>query len=263
MKAIKNISLSSITCAVCLCSNFAFAAHPLNSDDTGVQGAKHWQFELNTDRSRIKDDNAGKLTNQSINAGLTYGITDNLDFAINVPYEMYNLKDNANYFPSSSQKGLGDITAQFKWNFYNSVDNKFSLALRPAITFATGNEDKSLGNGKSTQSLNLLAQYTLNDWAFLFNAGYTRNNNSFGDRKSLWNTSAAALYTIGKNTIALDAGIERNADPSSDAKKVLPYILIGDIYHLNKDLDLDIGYRHDFDKDSSSDSIGVGLTKRW
>ena len=67
----------------------AFAAHPLMTDDTGTQGKGKFQFEYNGEYSRDDEHEAGvaeKETSGTLTAALTYGMTDNLDIVVGLPW---------------------------------------------------------------------------------------------------------------------------------------------------------------------------------
>lgn len=90
----------------------AHAAHPLISDDTGTQGQGHWQFELNTDHTRVRE--AGQSAwEREVNGALTYGLDDRLDVAVNVPWLHLSAPGE------SRERGVGDATVLAKWRFYD------------------------------------------------------------------------------------------------------------------------------------------------
>jgi len=64
----------SAALAALLFASGAYGAHPLNTEDTGTQGAGGWQLELNGERSR----EAGVRGAQAA-ALLSYGFIDTVD----------------------------------------------------------------------------------------------------------------------------------------------------------------------------------------
>lgn len=235
-------------------SGAAHAAHPFITDDTGTQGTGHWQLELNTDHTRVKED--GVMTrNQVANGTLTYGITDTLDLAANLPYQRNKTGGE------SAVKGIGDATVQAKWRVFEN-EQGWSVALKPAVTFPTGNDNKGLGAGRSTESLNALVQYQKDAWTWLVNGGATYNDNKVGNRKNLWNASTAVLYSPTEQwTLGADVGVSRN--PDQDDSKNLSYGLLGVQYHVSKNTDVDLGYRRSLQSGPVQHTVGAGLTMRW
>lgn len=231
----------------------AHAAHPLITDDTGTQGTGHWQFEANTDHTRVRD---GGVTQRELgaNATLTYGLTETLDIAANLPWQRFS----STGVPSVS--GVADATVQAKWRFYENGQG-WSLGVRPALTLPTGSESKGLGNGRSTASVALLSNLESGPWTWLANAGYTYNANKLGDRKNLWSASTAVLYKLSEQwTLAADVGLSRAAEQGARSEK---YGLLGAIYHANDDLDLDFGWRRSLGGSPTAHTLGVGVTVRW
>jgi len=147
-----------------------------------------------------------------------------------------------------------------KWRFYDDGQG-WSLGVRPELTLPTGSESRGLGNGRATGSVTLLSTLEHDDWTWLANAGYTRNENRAGDRKSLWAVSTALLYALApKWTLAADVGVSRSPDPDERREK---YGLLGVIYSVDDDLDLDIGWRRSLGADPTANTLGVGVTLRW
>src|SRR3990172_8714082 len=73
-----------------LLSSTAFAAHPLITDDTGTQGKGKFQLEVNGELSRQKNEGDEGTTRESakeVSTAITYGIIDNLDVALGLPYQ--------------------------------------------------------------------------------------------------------------------------------------------------------------------------------
>lgn len=231
----------------------ARAAHPLVTDDTGTQGAGHWQFELNTDQTRTRDKGA-TTWDREWNGALTRGITDTVDVAVNVPWVHESASGQA------GTNGLADTTLLAKWRFHDN-GRGWTLGLRPEITLPTGSESKGLGNGRATGSLTLLSAYQRGPWTWLANAGYTHNANRIGDRRHLWGASTAVLYAVGPQwTLAADVGAARAAEAGARTEK---FGLLGAIYHLGEDMDLDVGWRRNLEGGPRADTLAAGLTVRW
>lgn len=88
----------------CLISSQAFAAHPLVTDDTGTQGKGRFQLEVNSEFTYEKEGeyNADedkwetkKETGGEVATILSYGITDNIDIVLGLPYQWKKIKKMA------------------------------------------------------------------------------------------------------------------------------------------------------------------------
>lgn len=250
-----SVSRFCVGASLCLAATAAMAAHPLASDDTGTQGKGHSQFELSTDRDRTRTrTDAGVERAQSTAATYSYGVHDDVDLGISVPHVYQRAPGEAH------QQGLGDVALQAKWRFH--AGERWSLALKPAVTLPSGSHGKGLGNGRATTALHLLAQYEAEPVTWLVNVGGTHNNSRDGQRKALWSASTALLYTPHADwTLAFDIGANRN--PDREGPRTQSYALLGGIYHLNKDVDLDLGYRRSLQSGPVTHTVGAGLTVRW
>ena len=240
------------TCLALAAAAPVWAGHPLISDDTGTQGAGHWQLEINTDHARTRENGARNWERQA-NATLAWGAGDALDLAVNLPY----LRTSG---PDGRARGVGDVTLQAKWRFLDNGAG-WTLGLRPALTLPSGSERKGLGNGRATADLTLISTLEAGDWTWLANAGYTHNANKAGDRRHLWAASTAALYKLGEQwTLAADLGISRAASRDARTDKAA---VLGLIHHLRDDIDLDIGYTRSLGGGPRTHGLGVGLALRW
>ena len=231
----------------------ARAAHPLVSDDTGTQGAGRWQFEANSDHTRVRDAGV-TLWAREYNLALTHGVTQSVDIAVNAVWLRLSATD------APTERGAGDATVLAKWRFYDDGSG-WTLGLRPEFTLPTGSERKGLGNGRASASLTLLARLERGAWSWLANAGATYNDNKAGERKRLWAASTAILYALGESwTLAADIGVARAAEPGAANEN---FGLVGVIRHLGDDADLDVGWRRTRGDGPAANTLGLGLTLRW
>ena len=245
--------MKPIVMALLLVPSLSMAAHPLVSDDRGTQGANKWQYELNTDHA-LYEQGGTRRTVDFVNTTLTYGLGDTVDIAANIPYS----RTSSAGLPVSS--GIDDASLILKWRFYEK--DGVSLALKPQINFATGNEEKGLGNGKTGAGLNGLLTLTSGQWTLLGNLGATLNRNDIDDRSGLWNISLAVLYSVsGEWKIILDNGVYRNPDRSSNTNPA--FTTLGVIWSPSQKLDVDFGYKVGLNSFEVKHSVGVGLTMHF
>ncbi|VVE18597.1 transporter [Pandoraea aquatica] len=233
------------------CPISAFAAHPLTSDDTGTQGDGNWQFETNGEVTSKQQD----IGRQTLwNSTLTRGFGEALDLYVNVPYT--NIQNRS----ESAGSGVGDVETGAKWRMYD--DGAFSVGLKPYLTFPSGNDQRGLGTGRVNAGATLLAQYQIDDWTFLANAGGAYQANRQGQRQGVWKASAAVLYRVLPSTqLILDVGTSQNPD---FAQKTNPaFMILGAIYSPTSWMDLDVGYRRGLNPQTYDYSWMGGLTVRW
>jgi hypothetical protein len=225
----------------------AYGAHPLTTEDTGVQGRGKWQLELNGERNRDRVDDETLRGAQAATV-LSYGIAETVD-----------LQAGVNWQDVGAEGGAGDAIAAVKWRFWER--DPWSLGVRASITLPTGDEQRGLGKGKTTWAGLLIGQYEGERWIFLSHLGYRRNRNDFGDRESIREISGAVLYKATESLkLALDATRTTNPDPASE--QALRQMVVGFIWSITKDIDLDAGIRRGNDP-AIDKAVMAGVTLRW
>jgi hypothetical protein len=245
-----------ITVLIILCwSGAAFASHPLITDDAFTQGKGKFQFELNGEYSHKKEccvveDEA------EIAATLTYGINDQIDVILGIPY-IYEREQNSEI---TTNNGFSDTSVALKWRFYEKEG--LSLALKPGVTLPTGNDEKELGSGKATYSVFFIATKEIALFAFHLNLGYKRNENKVDEREDLWHASLAGEMKISKELKAVaNIGVETNSDRCSSIDPV--FIIVGVIYSIRENLDVDFGLKSWLNSLDTDYSVLAGLTWRF
>lgn len=245
--------MNKILCAsilVCATMNQAYAAHPLVTDDTGVQGEGAHQLEANADWGHQAGaaNHVGSFT-------YTYGLTDQLDLFGNVPMT----------FRSPQGNGPNDASIGLKWRFFDREG--LSLGIKPELFAPTGDATKGLGNGKSGAAVTGLLSYEIGKWTWHGNLGL--NYNSFqlqedkdDKRKWQWRASTAAWYAINPQwKLVGDVGVMRNIER---ANRTWPaYALLGVIWSPNETLDLDAGAKFGLNKAEITRQLGLGLTLHY
>ena len=248
--------LFAVVSIVFIYASAAHAAHPLITDDTGTQGKRNFQLELNSEFSHEDEDGASENVFEFASI-LSYGLTDSVDVVLGVPYQFIRLKEDGQ---KDSENGLSDISLELKWRFYEK--DGLSLALKPGITLPTGDDDKGLGAGKATYSAFFITTKEIAPWAFHLNLGYIRNENHADERKDLWHASLAAAYSITeKLTVVGNIGIERNTDRIVNTHPA--FILGGLIYSISENLDLDFGIKGGLNEPEADYSLLAGLAWRF
>jgi hypothetical protein len=259
----KRIVGTFVLCTVLLLPVSAWAAHPLVTDDTGTQGKGKFQLEVNGRYDRERETVAGasvKTTGGQAATALSSGIADTADLVLGIPYLWSTVKNDG--ITTSDEQGISDTTLEVKWRFFEKEG--FSFALKPGISFPTGDEDKGLGAGKTGYHIYLIGSKEAAPWAFHANLGYSRNENSevVDELKDIWHASLAVTYEVIKNLkVAGDLGIERSPNKASDNDPA--FMIGGIIYSVNKDLDLDAGVKYGLTSSETDFSLMAGTTIRF
>lgn len=241
---------------ILICSTPALAAHPLITDDTGTQGQGNFQLEVNSEFGH--SDGSGLTEDTfSINNVLSYGIMDQLDVVLGVPYLQVKTEGSGT---TTTERGISDTSLEVKWRFYER--DGFSLAVKPGILLPTGDDSKGLGNGKVNYSFFFIGTKELEPWAFHLNLGYKRHQNGVDERVDIWHASLASELKLTKNLKAVaNIGTERNPDPSSDRHPA--FILGGLIYSLTEKINLDLGANLGLNRADNYYSILAGIAFKF
>ena len=247
-------------------STLCFAAHPLITDDAGTQGKGKYLFELNgqtgneTERSAegSNTDTTAKERGTELRAALTYGVIDNLDVILTMPYQWK--KTEVGDATVSDVSGVADISVEVKWRFFEK--DGLSLAVKPGITLPAGDKDKDLGTGRATGTLYFITTKEIDPWAFHLNLGYKRNENTVDEREDIWHASLAGEYKVMKNLkLVANIGAERNTDKSSDTNPA--FILGGFIYSMRENMDIDFGVKGGLNKAQADITYLAGIALRF
>jgi hypothetical protein len=224
----------------------AYAARPLITDDTGTQGKGKFLFELNGQVANEREEPAeaggtnasAKERERELRAALTYGVADSVDLIFTAPYQ--RKKTEVNDATVSDVNGIADVSLEIKWRFFER--DGLSFAVKPGLTFPTGDKDKDLSAGRMGGTLFFITTKETGPWAFHLNLGYKRNENQADEREDIWHASLAGEYRIIKNLkLVANIGQERNPDKSSIINPA--FLLGGFIYSVREDLDLDLGIK--------------------
>jgi hypothetical protein len=229
----------------------AFAAHPLITEDTGTQGQGRFQLELTTESMRVRE--TGQRQYVALNtAVLAWGFTGTADVLVTVPWLRLGQPDSVH--------GLTDVGLDIKWRFYET--GAVSFALKPGVTFPTGDDTKNLGAGRTTWSAYLVTTVDLKPWAFHLHLGHRHNNNTFNERVDIWHASAAASYQVLDSLkLVVDAGVDTNTDRGAGSHPF--FAIAGLIWSVRPDFDLDLGVRTERSDTMRAMVALAGMAFRW
>jgi hypothetical protein len=262
-------SIRVIFCLIIVTHAFltlSYAAHPLITDDAGTQGEGKFLFELNGQTSFDKTNSPdGTGTNASaksremeIKTVLTYGVIDNVDAILTIPYQWK--RTEVSDATASDVNGVADISMEVKWRFFEK--DGLSFAIKPGITLPAGDKDKDLGTGRAAGTLYLITTKDIDPWAFHLNLGYKRNENSIDEREDIWHASLAGEFKIMKKLkLVANIGAERNTDKLSDTNPA--FILGGFVYSIRENVDIDFGVKGGLNKAEADITYLAGMALRF
>ncbi len=233
-----------------------FATHPLITDDAATQGVGRFQIEINNQFDR---DRAGGTTEDcsELSTVLAYGISEGVDVLVSVPFAVVRTRDASGV---SEVQGFSDVGLELKWRFARAAD--WDFAVRPGITFPSGDRTAGLTAERSSQSLFVIGSRAFGRAGVHANAGYTRNDNIVGERTNLWHASIAGEWSAAKSIRAVaNVGIERS--PNFTAASDAVFALAGFVYSPFERLDLDIGYKRALTDSETDHAVLVGTAVRF
>jgi hypothetical protein len=255
----KLVNVVGILCFVLfmIAAKPGWAAHPLITDDTGTQGKGKFQIELSGEYEHDDDDGVkSKVT--TVASAFSTGLTDTIDLVLGVPFQFSRAsEDTDDGHEVTTEEGISDVSAEIKWRFFEREG--LSFALKPGVTFPTGDRDKELGGDRMTYSLYLISTLEAGPTWFHANVGYIQNENKDDDRRELWQASLAMEYAAAeKLKLVANIGVDRNPEIGTETNPA--FILGGVIYSLTDYLDVDMGVKGGLNDVSPDYSILAGLT---
>ena len=252
--------------AVLLWCGHAFGAHPLITDDSGTQGKGKFQLEVNSQFYYDKETEEGVTTKETggeVATALSYGITEDIDIVLGLPYQWKKIKEDRE--STSDVNGFSDMSFELKWRFFEKEG--LSFAMKPGITLPTGNENKGLGNGRASYGLVFITTKEIEPWAFHLNLGYTHNEYKLqedkdANRKGIWHASLASEVELLKDLkLVANIGMERNPNKVSNTHP--SFILGGLIYSISENFGLDLGVKGGLNKPETDLAFLAGIAIRF
>ena len=227
----------------------AFAAHPLQSEDTGTQGAGNVELENGLSWSRTAGSKAFTYQPQ-----ISYGLSPTFDLIMQPSW--LSSRDEG----GPTVRGWGDTNLDAKWRFYGEAP--LSFAARAGATLATSQRGLGLPHGKVSTHAVLVTTFDAAPFTIHGNLGLTQNPGGTGERARVGRVSAALMWAANEQlTLTGDVGAESNPDP---ARSSWPgTLLVGAIYTIRPGLDIDIGYQSSVRASASTREWLVGITYRF
>lgn len=252
----KMVKLVAVFLTLLVMAGSTEALEPLITDDADTEGKGNAKAKIAWRYAHSKNPGTAKNANRIVGS-FTYGIVDAVDVEVGVPYT-FTRKDEAGIV--SHADGISDISLEAKWRLYDK--DGVGLALKPALTLPTGDENKDLGSGRITYGLFAIASMDISQSTLHFNVGYQRNDNRVEERKDIWFASAAAEYLVLKGLkLVLDIGIQSNPDKGSSTPPA--YILGGMNYKITDTVDFGLGAKFALSRAEPDFGLRSGITVKF
>jgi len=226
----------------------AFAAHPLQTEDTGTQGTGNIEIENGLSWTR-----AGATSVFMYQPQVSFGATPALDLIAQPAWLDSRVSGDG------STRGLGDTNLDAKWRFFGEAP--WSLAVRGGITLATSQHDLGLQHGKTGTHVLLTTTVDAAPITAHGNIGFvhspvpgSRADTAFASTAVMWARSEQVILTG-------EASIGTSAD--SNSSSIQGSVLVGAIYTAQPGLDLDIGYRSTLHTAPTGRAWLLGVTYRF
>ena len=243
------VSSPPLVLALALAAPSAFAAHPLQTEDTGTQGAGNVEIENGLARARF--DSTTLTTYQP---QVSVGLAPTVD-AIVQPSVVWL------HAPSQpAVSGAGDTNLDAKWRFWGS--DPWSLAIRAGLQAPTSQKGLGLPHGQWAEHALLVATWDDAPTTVHANLGLTREPRAPGTRATVAHLSAAVMQALNERVILTVDG-EFDQDPDPHRRAWPGSVLAGAIWTARPGLDLDVGYQRSVDARPVNRQWMAGLTYRF
>jgi hypothetical protein len=227
----------------------AFAAHPLQTEDTGTQGAGN--VEIENGLARVRADSTTLTTYQP---QLSVGLAPTLDAIVQPSVAWLRAPDQ----PAVS--GAGDTNLDAKWRFWGS--DPWSLAIRAGLQAPSSQHGLGLPHGQVSEHALLVLTWDASPTTVHANLGVTQSPRAADARMTVAHVSAAVMQALNERLIlTVDGGLAQDPDPH---RRAWPgYALAGVIWTARPGLDLDLGWQRSVDARTVSRQWMAGLTYRF
>ena len=258
--------LLAACCMLTLCLTApAQAALPLATDDTGTQGRLKFQLETGAEFGWDRETSNGITTrkdSQSLNETVTAGLIDPLDLIVTLPFSWQQVRVNDQ--KAYDDGGLNDLSLALKWRFLEL--GPASLAIKPAVTFPSGDNSRGLGAARPGYGATLISTVEFKPVAVHANIGYTHQNYTEADkeanRENLWNLSLATAVEVMKGLqIVAEIATATNGDKTSTTWPT--FMTGGVIYSVIDNLDLSLGVKGGLNAPATDIALLTGVTVRF
>jgi len=227
----------------------ALGTHPLQTEDTGTQGAGNTELE-----NGLAWVHQGPSSVFSYQPQLSFGVTTTADLIVQPSWLVTQLDNDARV------QGLGDTNLDGKWRFYG--DAPWSLAIRGGVAFATNEHGQGAPHGEVGTHVLLATTFDAAPITVHGNLGFVHNPSGGLRKADSSHLSAAVMWArTEKWTLTAEAAIYSSGDSGSSAWGTT--MLVGTIYTVQPGLDIDVGYQRSTHVASVARAWLAGLTYRF
>jgi len=243
---------AALMLAALLGASGARAAHPIQTEDTGTQGAGN--LELENGFAREHDGDAGATVIASYQPQLSVGLAPTLDAIVQPAWVSRRTRGAA------ALSGAGDTNLDAKWRFHGA--DPWSLAVRAGLELPTARAGLGLPHGQLGEHALLVATWDAAPTTLHFNLGANHVPPAPGVRATSAVVSAAVLQAIDERfLVTVDSQFTQDPSP---ARRAWPGdVLAGAIWTLRPGLDVDLGYEAGINARPSLRTWLAGLTWRF
>ena len=222
----------------------AFAAHPLQTEDTGTQGRGN--VEIENGLSWTRTHNATIFVYQP---QFSYGLTEALDLIV-----------QPSWVRGSDARGFGDTNLDAKWRFFG--EGSWSAGVRAGTTLATNQNGLGLPHGDASPHAAFIVTYEAAPFTAHANVGAAVFPTTEAQRRVVWRTSTAVMWAA-TDKLVWAGEVVANRDPDA-ARGTWPALVLGAmIYTVRTGLDVDLGYQVSSGARPSTHQFLMGLTYRF
>lgn len=174
-----------LTLAALLVPLLADAGPPFSTDDPEPVDYKKWEVNYGLNGSHNQDGTSGYAPQFDANYGIAHGVQFHFQ-----PQLAYNRQ------PGSHAFGVGDTELGLKYRLTAESEEPghWLISLYPLLELPTGDSNRNLGSGASSQFLPIWFQTTRGHWTFYGGGGYWFNHAS--GSQNAWAGGWVALYKV-------------------------------------------------------------------
>ena len=228
-KTTATMILRQCICIASLATSIIIPAHagfPFLTDDPGTQGTGHVEADLYVQWSGFRAGGAGSIPAVQLN----YGIADNLDLAMTVPYAVTYTKG------IGTNTGIGDVQVGFKLRLIQEDTNGWrpAIGIAPSVLLPSGSAKRGLGAGYVRAFLPVWASKTLGEWSVFGGGGININQARIqGIRQQDWVLAGLGVtYRINEKW-TVGAEVFYNTPVTTQAKHIGGFNAAA-IYNINE-----------------------------
>jgi hypothetical protein len=240
-KAMAVVALGPASCA--------WAAHPLQTEDTGTQGAGRVELEGGLTLAR-----AGGERGLGFQPQISFGVAPTLDLILKPSWERQRDASGV------STAGWGDTDLDLKWRALSA--EPVSLGLRTGLTLPTSQHGLGQAQGRVGVHATLVASWLAAPFAAHANLGLTQSPSQAGQRSRVARASGALVWAATEQlNFTFDLGTQQPTE--AGLQRWSASALVGLIYTLQPGLDLDLGYQETHRTPVKAKEWLAGLTYRF